>query len=131
MVDTRPGPGPERAGAPEDTHPPGRRERAIAQPPARPGGSLGRSWDDGPEGRGQALPPANELVDPEVHLLGHRRHAQAGRVEAGDVGGAAYGDRAGADDPEVITGLAALADRGGGANDGVFAGVGRAAQLRP
>ena len=36
MVDTRPGPGPERAGALKDTHPPGRRERAIAQPPARP-----------------------------------------------------------------------------------------------
>src|ERR1039458_7190296 len=36
MVDSRPGPGPERAGAPEDTHPPGRREQAIAQWPARP-----------------------------------------------------------------------------------------------
>ena len=36
-MDRRPGLGPERAGASEDTHPPGRRERAITQSPARLG----------------------------------------------------------------------------------------------
>src|ERR1039458_2692281 len=70
MMDTRLGPGLERAGAREDACPRGSRGWAIAQRPARPGGRLGRSRDDGPEGRGQALPPANELVDPEVYFLG-------------------------------------------------------------
>ena len=36
LVNVVTGAGAERAGAPEDTHPPGRRERAIAQRPARP-----------------------------------------------------------------------------------------------
>src|ERR1039458_3775952 len=114
MMDTRLGPGLERTGAREDACPRGSRGWAIAQRPARPGGRLGRSRDDGPEGRGQALPPANELVDPEVYFLGHQRRTVAGRVEAGDVGRAAHGDRAGADDPEVLTGLGRSAERGGG-----------------
>src|ERR1035441_4816674 len=42
------GAGSERAGAPEDTHPPGRRERAIAQPPPRP------AW---PREAGNSPPP--------------------------------------------------------------------------
>ena len=82
----------ERAGARKNACPRGSRGWAIAQRPARPGGRSGLSRDDGPEGRGQALPPVNELVDPDIHLLGHRRHAKAGRVEAGDVGDARCGN---------------------------------------
>ena len=93
------------------------------------GERLGRSRDDRPEARGQAFPPVNELVDPDVHLLADRRHAVAGRVEGGDVRGAQHGGRADAQDTEVVPGLSALADRDGGADDGVLTGVGRTGEL--
>src|ERR1017187_5178726 len=67
------GAGSERAGVPEDPPPPGRRERPIAQPPARPGGRSSPSRHNGREGHGQVLPPVNELVDLDVHLLAGRR----------------------------------------------------------
>src|ERR1035441_176153 len=123
------GAGPERAGVPEDTHPPGRRERAIAQPPARPGGRSSPSRHNGREGHGQVFPPVNELVDLDVHLLAGRRRPEPGRIQVGDVGRALHGTRAHPEDSEVPAGLTALTDRLGAANDGVRPGVARAAQL--
>src|ERR1035437_1753742 len=123
------GAGSERAGVPETPPPPGRREGAIAHPPARPGGRSSPSRHDGREGHGQVFPPVNELVDLDVHLLAGRRRPEPDRVQAGDVGRALHGGRAHADDPEVPAGLTTLAERLAAADDGVRPGVAGTAQL--
>jgi hypothetical protein len=86
----------ERAGTREDARPRGRPqgvgsynphpdpESSLGGTPGELAGGgrlrylLGRldcGGDDGPEARGQAFPPVNELVDLDMHLLADRRHA--------------------------------------------------------
>jgi len=73
--------------------------------------------------RPNALPPIDELVDPDIHLGACRRRAIASRVEAGDIRRTLHGRGAHADDPVVAARLAPLADGPGGADDGVGAGL--------
>src|ERR1035441_7831186 len=91
---------------------------AIAQRPAQPAGTSGRSRDDGPELRRRILPPVNELVDANEHLPASRGRTILSRVKAGDVGRALNGSRTRADDPVAVALFPACAERRPGTHNG-------------